>query len=382
MNTPCTFILALLTAGLAVAQDNPAPAPAAAPAQSEMQKWIATTDEQWQASFKRGVTDVHEAELNKVKLQYLTMLEDGIKKASGASDLDGALALRNEQKRFGDASLLPGSNPFPAQDDAADAAAVKQIRAAIRTQLAKLEKDSAARAKALHAKYDQVLAQAQSQLTQRQRLDDALLVKNKRDEVAAAWITPPIAVAAEKAMQPTSKPAPSTPPVVPPRAAESTAGNLFQNANFNNGTESWTIMKTGTVTIDTDEQHNGKASVRITNSGGTRTMVMQKIQVQPKSRYLLSAYIKTKDVVPVRGPMTKKLEEGAELVVDGPLGGSRRSDRISKTTSGWTQVKYTVVTGPSETQIDVGFALGHYYGPVTGTAWFSEVSLTDLRGKN
>lgn len=77
---------------------------------------------------------------------------------------------------------------FLEQDDAADAAAVKQLRAAIRVQLARVEKESAIRAKALHAKYDAVLAQAQAQLTQRQRLDDAVLVQTKREEVAAAWL--------------------------------------------------------------------------------------------------------------------------------------------------------------------------------------------------
>ena len=180
------FVAMLMACSISThAQDNAAPAPA----QTEMQKWIATTDAQWQAAFNRDVTDVHAAELKKFVQQYGNSLEAAITKASGAGDLDGAVALRNEQKRFAD------SNVFPEQDLAAEAASVKQLRAGIRTQLAKLEKDSATRAKALHAKYDQVLAQAQTQLTQRQRLDDALLVKAKRDEVSAAWNTPTIAAA-------------------------------------------------------------------------------------------------------------------------------------------------------------------------------------------
>ena len=147
MNTPRILLFLLLIAAIirAQAQDNPAPAPATEPAPTEMQKWIATTDAQWQAVFKRDVTDVHEAELNKAKLQYLTSLETGIAKASSAGDLDGAVALRNEQKRFGD------TNVFPEQDEAADAAWVKQLRAGIRVQLAKLETADAARTKALHA---------------------------------------------------------------------------------------------------------------------------------------------------------------------------------------------------------------------------------------
>ena len=169
------------------AQENPAPPP-----QSEMQKWIATTDAQWQAAFNRDVTDVVAAEFKKLGSQYVASLESAIAKASGAGDLDGAVALRNEQKRFAETTV------FPEQDLGGEAASVKQIRAAIRTQLAKLDKDNAARTKALHAKYDQVLAQAQTQLTQHQRLDDALLVKAKREEVSAAWLTSAIVAALEK----------------------------------------------------------------------------------------------------------------------------------------------------------------------------------------
>jgi len=43
-------------------------------------------------------------------------LEATVTKASSAGDLDGAVALRNEEKRFA------GTNLFPEQDDAADAA--------------------------------------------------------------------------------------------------------------------------------------------------------------------------------------------------------------------------------------------------------------------
>ena len=186
---------------------------AAAPPQTEMQKWLATTDAQWQAAFKRDVTDVHEAELGKLKVQYLTSLDAAITKASAASDLDGALALRNEQKRFAEA------NVFAEQDIAAESAAVKQVRAAARTQFARLDKDRATRAKALHAKYDQALAQAQSQLTQGKRLDDALLVKNKRAEIAAAWVTP--AQPSIPPIRPTEVQNPATPATVATNSATS-----------------------------------------------------------------------------------------------------------------------------------------------------------------
>lgn len=202
MNTLRTSLFVLLAANLAGAQvqGNANPPPAAPPAQKEMVEWIATTDAPWQAAFKRDVTDVHDAEVANLRRQYLTALEAALAKASGANDLKGALALRDEQKRFTETSV------FPEQDQPADAASVKQLRATFRAPFARAEKDNAARAKALHAKYDQVLAQAQARLTQGQRLDDAVLVQKKRDEVAAAWIKPQPA-AAEIAIPPATPPA-------------------------------------------------------------------------------------------------------------------------------------------------------------------------------
>ena len=200
MKTARIVLLVLLGADFihAQAQDNPTPAPAAAPAQTEMQKWIATTDMQWQAVFNREVTDVHAAELKELAAKYAAALDAGVAKASTAGDLSGALVLRDEKKRFAE------TNVFPDNDADADPASVKAIRAAIRVQLAKLETTNAARTRALHAKYDAVLAQGQTQLTQAKRLDDALLVQAKREEVKAAWLTGLL-----------DAPAPQPPPITP-----------------------------------------------------------------------------------------------------------------------------------------------------------------------
>ena len=221
MNTPRAFLLVLLATGIACAQDTPTPAPAAAP-QSEMQKWIATTDEGWQAVFKRDVTDAYEAEVNKLKLQYLNLLEAAVAKASKASDLDGAVALRNEQKRFSDTEF------FPETDDAGDAALVKQIRATLRALLAQAEKNRGTRAKALLAKYDKMLADAQTQLTKFQRLEDALLVKAKREEVAVAWLagvnTDAVAIEIPKSSPVARPPLVPVKPIAPTKTAATNSG--------------------------------------------------------------------------------------------------------------------------------------------------------------
>jgi hypothetical protein len=184
MKTHHSMVAALLLifATCADAQNaDPLASPAATP-QNEMQKWIATTDAQWQAVFAREVTAPFEAEEAKLWQQYLAGIESGISKATAAGNLELAVAWRNEREHVASAKAVAG------QDEPGIPAVLKQLRTGWHTQIAKIKKDREDRAKALHARYDQVLAQAQTQLTQRQRIDDALLVKAKREETAAAWL--------------------------------------------------------------------------------------------------------------------------------------------------------------------------------------------------
>ena len=364
------FVCILMAFGMITrAQDNPPPAGETATAQTEMQKWIATTDAQWQAVFKRDVTDLYEAELSKLKLQYLALIEAGIAKTSGAGDLDGALALRNEQKRFGDTHVLLE------KDEDSEAASVKQLRAAIRTQLAKLEKDKAARSKTIQAKYDQLLAQAQTQLTQHQRLDDALLVKNKRAEIASAWlggnpgaVTTEATPRAGKAhgFREKSKPAADDTLATP------TGGNLFTNGDFAQGMDGWTASSSenkGSATVDHVELHNGKPSLRLESAEGDITFTSQRVAVKPNTRYQLSGYIKTKDVEGVKSIS----RAGACLCVTAGY----KATKFLVRSEPWTQVTMEYVTGKA-TVITVGPRLGLYANAIRGTAWFSELSLIEL----
>jgi len=120
MNIPRLLFLLLLIAvnSRAQAADNATP-PAAEPAPAEIQTWIASTDAQWRAAFQREVTDAFESELGKAKAQYAAALETAIAKASGAGDLAGAVALRDERNRFSQTGMVSE------QDEPADLASVK-----------------------------------------------------------------------------------------------------------------------------------------------------------------------------------------------------------------------------------------------------------------
>jgi hypothetical protein len=148
-------------------------------------------DAQWQATLIKEVTGPYDDGKLKLEQQYLAGIDANAAKASSAGNLDLTLVWRSERDRF------TAEKTVPPEDDPAAPAELKQARAAWRAQMARLEKDRADRTKSVQGRYDQVLAQAQAQLTQKQRIEDALMVKSKREEVVAAWLLPLGAGAAE-----------------------------------------------------------------------------------------------------------------------------------------------------------------------------------------
>lgn len=148
--------------------------------------------------------------------------------------------------------------------------------------------------------------------------------------------------------------------------------NLLKNGNFEKGMEGWeghAWNKKGIVTIDTTEKYKDKPTLRIDNPEGDDTMAKQKIAVTPNTRYRLSGYIKTKNVVTVK----RNGKDGATLMV---VGGFNKSEPVVKSKN-WTRVAMDFATG-RETEIELGPRLGFYSAPAIGTAWFADLTLKDL----
>jgi hypothetical protein len=148
---------------------------------TEVERWLAQVDGTEEAAYLAQVIKPFEAGVGDLKARYLGALDAALAKATTAGQLDEALAFRAERIAFEEARNV-------ASDDDATPVGVKTLRAAFRRQLAKLENDRLAKARALFGQYDAMLAKYQGLLPQRQRLDDALLLKTKRDEVAIAWL--------------------------------------------------------------------------------------------------------------------------------------------------------------------------------------------------
>jgi hypothetical protein len=184
---------------------------ASAPADgSPTAKWLAEQNPQWQAAYNHDVKDAFDkgvAELNK---QYQAAVEKLIAQAASSGDLDKAVRYRAERDRIAAAGASPLEDGPKLPPD------IEALHASYRRSLAPLEADRAERAKKLLARYDAVLSQSLVALTKAQRFDEALLIKAKREEIAAAWSKGTTGLAAT---QPPAPPAPASPTTTLPATA-------------------------------------------------------------------------------------------------------------------------------------------------------------------
>lgn len=144
--------------------------------------------------------------------------------------------------------------------------------------------------------------------------------------------------------------------------------NLLTNPSFEEGQTGWDFSnwhKRGTITVETTEKRDGTKSVSIENPAADDSFLKQTIAVKPKTRYRISGYIKTKDIVGKGAGATISLE-----------GGFEKTEVITATKS-WTKVSFEFDSGAVD-KIKIGPRLGHYSSPVMGKAWFDDLTLVEL----
>ncbi len=182
----------------------PAPDSLAKP-QSEIERWFAQVDGPREEALQKQAVQPFEAGLADLRARYHTSVEAAVAKSSKAGQLTDALAWRAELQAFDKAQTV-------AADDAGASAGVAALRVAFRKKIAQLDRTRLDQAKALFAPYDAYLAKSETQLTQAQRLDDALFLETKRKEIVRVWLTPsPLVVEAGNASTSDASPAVSPP---------------------------------------------------------------------------------------------------------------------------------------------------------------------------
>lgn len=157
--------------------------------------------------------------------------------------------------------------------------------------------------------------------------------------------------------------------------------NLLLNADFEASfggipedfwVESWESSqgKSSACITEQSEKHHGTRSVKIKSSLSADTRLVQEIKVKPNTYYRLSGWIKTSNI--------PEKDSGAHLEIEGT---SLRSETI-KGTRDWKYVEVEGKTGRKQIKLKVLCRLGDYGAPTTGTAYFDDIKLIEIKAKN
>lgn len=116
-------------------------------------------------------------------------------------------------------------------------------------------------------------------------------------------------------------------------------------------------------TMETDPTYGNV--VKLTNSGGDDSRLLQAITVKPNKTYKFTCYVKTSDVV---GTL------GANI---GFEDSTAHSNGITGTQD-WTKLEVIGKTGKDQKTVQVGLRLGGFGAEATGTAWFSGLTVEQV----
>ncbi len=149
---------------------------------------------------------------------------------------------------------------------------------------------------------------------------------------------------------------------------------LLVDASFEDGTtDRWSVaswrQNKAAAAIQSDEAKAGKKALVIRSLDADDARYVQKVAVKPSTRYLLSGWIKTKDVV--IGDENGRM--GANLSLDG---GFEASAPVVGTND-WTYVTL-VFDSAKRTEVTVCARLGFYASTAKGVAWFDDLCLVEL----
>lgn len=152
--------------------------------------------------------------------------------------------------------------------------------------------------------------------------------------------------------------------------------NLLASGTFEDGTsKNWTLRsyreEGDAATRLGDQVKQGKKSLRIRsdNATGNDIAFVQNVTVKPNTRYLLSGWVKTKDVaITEKGGTT-----GANL---GVFGRQEMSESLVGDQD-WTYLSLVFDSG-DQSELEVGVRLGHNGSVAKGSAWFDDVILIEV----
>jgi hypothetical protein len=158
-----------------------------------------------------------------------------------------------------------------------------------------------------------------------------------------------------------------------PSMAQEPAGraNLVQNAGFEEGAAHWELPE-GLMSVDETVQHEGKASLKFAwQDAGQRKLGTQGLPLQPGKRYLIQAWLRSRNVHGAYLGATFGIEWGGTA---GFIGGAYPMG-VGWDTE-WTRVSFLSEVTPPELTWGHVFVTMDWGG--IGEAWLDDVSVTEV----
>jgi len=347
-----TFPRAVAAAALILAVALPA---ADAPFAPEVQQRLDLLKTGYETFVLNNTTIPYEAGVKALNDRVKPTLERESAAAAQRTDLDTLVRIKADLERLGKGELLTAVEEAPP-------APLKHAYSAYKLELDRLtsiQKASLADAK---RRYDLGLELVQKELTQAQDVTAALEVKQLREALVDAP-APTAAAATDKSAAP--------------------GENLLSNGSFEKGLTKWEMSTwnrevESKMVMDKKVLFHDKPALRVTNPALNDAHIAQRVKVKPGTRYRMSGFIKAQDIKDAKGSTSGipgvKVQGGACLCVSV----KERSSTSFVSTDTWTEVSREFKT-QDETEVVFECRLGYYSAPVSGTAWFAEISLTEVK---
>jgi hypothetical protein len=154
--------------------------------------------------------------------------------------------------------------------------------------------------------------------------------------------------------------------------------NLLSNAGFESGSEQTIDGWKPTAYLNNPDHfqfgpdttpRSGRRSLKILHPQANDSWVTQDVPVRGGRVYKLSGWLKTDNVQPAQGTV------GANLCI----AGSFIRTASLKGTQPWTQVQCYFKTSSPRTVLSVACRLGSPSGMASGTAWFDDIDLREVK---
>lgn len=165
--------------------ESPAPEKKGNPAPAATEKWLAQIQEEFQTLHRSRVEQPFEDGIQALQKRYLKLLQ-GLLTARNATEEQEEMDRRRQEA----ANFIARDRTIPDEDHDTRSESIKTWRAEFRGKVVLLQKERAERLGNLQAHCDEILAKNEEALVQRDRPEEADLVKGAREKLLADWLRP------------------------------------------------------------------------------------------------------------------------------------------------------------------------------------------------